>query len=70
MESYDRFNAYLAITDEFPYYIWVFLIKSKEPPIDITNVFPAQFGNDSGGLIRIDQRGELAGSNVEEEIHL
>ena len=55
VESYDGFNTYLAITDEFLHYVWVFLVKPKEPPIDIMNDFPARFGNERGGLMHANQ---------------
>ena len=42
--------------------MWVFLTKSKEPPVDIINSFLRKFGHDNGGSIRSDQGGELAKS--------
>jgi hypothetical protein len=54
--SIDGFNSYLLVVDKFSRYMWIFLCKSKEPPIDDT------FGLQEGGVIRCDQGGELAGS--------
>ncbi len=42
--------------------MWVFLTKSKEPPLDIVNSFLKKFGHEDGGSIRSDQGGELARS--------
>jgi hypothetical protein len=40
----------------------VFLTNTKEPPINIINVFLTGFGHEHGGSIRTDQGGELARS--------
>ena len=62
VQSFDGFNSYLLIVDEVSRYLWVFLTKSKEPPIGEVTTFLAQFGNSEGGIIRTDQGGELARS--------
>ena len=62
VESFDGFVAYLIIVDEHSKYVWVFLRKSKEPPIDLVSHFLQMYGRKSGGVIRCDQGGELAHS--------
>ena len=42
--------------------MWVFLTKSKDPPLDIVDSFLKKFGHNDGGSIRSDQGGELAKS--------
>jgi hypothetical protein len=49
------------IVDEASRFIWVFLTKSKDPPIDIIDKFLQRFGHADGGCICTDQGGELAG---------
>ena len=60
--SYDGYNTYLIISDEATRYVWVFLFKSKEPPIATIRAFLDKFGvpKSEGGYIRTDQGGELA----------
>ena len=60
--SWDGYSSYLLIVDEASRYIWVFLTKSKEPPLDIIDTFLNRFGHRNGGSIRSDQGGELARS--------
>jgi hypothetical protein len=62
VSSYDGFSSYLLIDDEATCFIWVFLTKSKTPPLDILNSFFARFGHKHGGSVRMDQGGELARS--------
>jgi hypothetical protein len=62
IESFDGYNSYLLIVDEFTRHIWVFLCKSKEPPLDMVNLHLDIFGSRLGGSIRCDQGGELARS--------
>jgi hypothetical protein len=38
IDSWDGYSSYLLIVDEASRYIWVFLTKSKEPPLDIIEV--------------------------------
>jgi hypothetical protein len=54
--------SYLLVVDEASRYIWVFLTKSKEPPLDIIDTFYDCFGYRNGGSICSDQGGEFAGS--------
>ncbi len=60
--SWDGYSLYLLVVDEASRYIWVFLTKSKEPPLDIINTFLDHCGHELGGLIHTDQSGELAHS--------
>jgi hypothetical protein len=49
--SCDRFSLYLLIIDKASQYAWVFLAKTKEPPIKIIDAFMARFGHEWGGSI-------------------
>jgi hypothetical protein len=62
--SYDGFNSYLLIIDEALRYAWVFLAKSKDPPLDIICVFFSMHGHQDGGCVHTDQGGELVSSSV------
>ena len=64
VESFDGFNSYLLVVDEVSKYSWIFLTKSKEPPIDLTQFFMKEFANSDGGKIRVDHGGELARSTA------
>jgi len=57
--SFDGFNSYLLIVDEFTKYVWVYLCVSKEPPIELINLHLDKF-NTNDEYIRCDQGGELA----------
>ena len=58
------FSLYLLIVDKATRFIWVFLTKSKAPPLDILDSFFARFGHEHGSSVRMDQGGELARSFV------
>ena len=62
IDSWDGYSSYLLIVDEASRYIWVFITKFKEPPLDIIDTFLDRFGHRNGGSIRSDQGGELARS--------
>jgi hypothetical protein len=62
IDSWDGYSSYLLVVDEASQYIWVFLTKSKEPPLDIIDTFLDRFGHVNGGSICSDQGGELARS--------
>lgn len=64
VESFDGYNSYLLITDAKTRYTWVFLTKSKAPPVDIITEHLKRFGlhSDEYRAIRVDQGGELYGS--------
>jgi hypothetical protein len=57
--SFDGYNSYLVIVDEFTKYVWVYLCVSKEPPLAMIHLHLDQFGGKSG-IIRCDKGGELA----------
>ena len=59
VESFDGYNSYLLIVDEFTKMIWIYLCKSKEPPIDVILAHLDRYGAKEG-FIRVDQGGELA----------
>jgi hypothetical protein len=63
VQSYDGYSAYLLIVDGASRRVWVFLTKSKNPPIEILRAFLTKFGL-SKGVIRTDQGGELARSDA------
>ena len=62
VESFDGYSSYLLVVDEVSKYSWIFLTKSKEPPVELTRIFMNEFANEDGGFIRCDQGGELARS--------
>ena len=63
LTSIDGYKSSLLILDERTRYHWVFLTKTKSPPIDILNVFLTAHGIKEGNrTIRIDQGGKLVTS--------
>jgi KUP system potassium uptake protein len=62
VESFDGYTSYVLVVDEKTKHSWIFLTKSKSPPIELVSIFMKQFGNEDGGVIRVDQGGELARS--------
>jgi hypothetical protein len=60
--SYDGFLSYLLIINEASRFVWVFLMSTKELPLDIVDAFLSRFGHAHGRSIRTDQGGELARS--------
>ncbi len=58
--SWDRYSSYLLMVNEATRYIWVFLTKSKDPPLDIVDAFLKRFAHDHGSSIRTDQGSKLA----------
>ena len=62
--SYDGYNSYLLAVDEVSKYVWVFLTKSKEPPLDLITSFLNRFGHEKGDFLRTDQGSELARSDA------
>ncbi len=57
--SYDGFSSYLIIVDAATRFIWVFLTKSKEPPLDIIKAFMRHFALSDGGFVCTNQGGKL-----------
>jgi hypothetical protein len=58
--SWDGYSSLLLVVDEAMQYIWVFLTKSKDPPLDIVDAFLKKFAHDYGKSICTDQGGKLA----------
>ena len=63
IQSFDGFNSYLLIVDEYTKFIWVFLCSSKEPLLDMVHLHLEIFGRKQGGSLRCNQGGELARSH-------
>jgi len=65
VESHEGYNSYLLAVDAATRYTWVFLCKSKEPPIDILKLLLKQHGTTSQAVktVRVDQGGELGRSS-------
>jgi hypothetical protein len=55
VSSYNGYTLYLLIINEASRYAWVFLTKSKDPPVDIICAFLILHGNPDGGPIRTNQ---------------
>jgi hypothetical protein len=53
----------IRILDEKSKYSWLFLTKSKEPPIEVGWLFMKQFANENGWVVQVEQGGELARSD-------
>jgi hypothetical protein len=60
VHSWDRYLSYSLIVDKATRYIWVFLTKSKTPPLDILNGFFTRFGHAPPGSVHTNQGGKLA----------
>ena len=60
---YDGYSLHLVIVDGASRRVWVFLTKTKDPPIDILRAFMTRFASNTG-LVRTDQGGELARSGT------
>ena len=61
--SIDGYNSYLIIVDRATRYIWLFLTKSKHPPVDIARKVLKKFRSDhKHRTVRTDQGGELGRS--------
>lgn len=63
VQSFDGFNSHLLIVDEESRQAWIFLLVSKEPPVEEASAFLKIYGVTTGGMIRCDQGGELARSH-------
>jgi hypothetical protein len=66
VDSYDGYSSYLLIVDDKSATSWIFLTKSKRPPMEHVRLFLCTFGREQslGGFIRCDQGGELACSHA------
>jgi hypothetical protein len=63
IQSWDGYSLYSLIVNEASQFLWVFLTKSKEPPLNIVETFLGHFGHADGGVVRTDQGSELARSS-------
>jgi hypothetical protein len=68
--SHDGFSSYLQVVDEASWYIWVFLTRTKDPPLDIISEFLQQNGHVDGGCIHTNQGEELAWSRALQDMVL
>ncbi len=59
--SIDGYRSYLLIIDEASRYTWIFLTKTKAPPLEILQQFFEQHGNRNlpNRIVRTDEGGEL-----------
>ena len=64
--SHDGYSSYLLVVDAFTRASFVFLTKSKTPPIDTITMFLNKYAlkDNSYCSIRTDQGGELARSKA------
>ena len=63
--SYDGYSPHLIIVDSASCQGWAFLMKSKEPPLDILSVFMKKFGIGNGSFEWIKAANLLAGPLIE-----
>jgi hypothetical protein len=64
--SLDRFRSYLVIVDRATRYKWLFLTKTKHPPLDEVRSILSKYkdlGNKLNCTVRTDQGGELGKSH-------
>ena len=69
--SYDGYNSYLIAVDKHTRYMWIFLSKTKLPPLKTVDKFLKMHGIKDDKLtltIRTDRGGELAGSQAFEDL--
>jgi hypothetical protein len=57
-ECFEGFSAYLIVVDKASCYVWVFLQKSKDPPVDLICDFLALHGFPQGGVVHTNLGGE------------
>ena len=60
--SIDKYRAYLLVIDKKSRFIWIFLTKTKEPPIEQIESLLSIFAPYQVSTITTDQGGELASS--------
>ena len=70
MTSHNGYSSYLLIVDAATQFVWIFLTKSKEPPIMTLRLFLKKHGkqNEGPAYIRTDQGGELARSTTFQQV--
>ena len=61
--SVDKYRAYLLIIDESSRYIWIYLTRTKSPPLEQVQGLLKRFDQYKYATIMTDQGGELAKSN-------
>jgi dUTP pyrophosphatase len=68
--SIDGFRSYFLVIDRKTRYVWVFLTKSKKPPLTIFAQFLKEHGHPSASnrTVRSDRGGELWGSQAFRDI--
>jgi hypothetical protein len=66
IDSYKGYSSYLLIMDNKSSMSWIFLTKSKSPPLELVRLFLCTFGCDRslGGFIWCNQGGELTQSHA------
>ena len=60
--SIDKYRSYLLVIDRYSRYIWIYLTKSKHPPIEKVQGLLKQFNTYKYATITIDRGGELSNS--------
>ena len=61
--SVDKYRSYLLVIDRCTRYIWIYLTKSKSPPLDFLSKLLCKFANPNLiSTVTTDQGGELAKS--------
>jgi hypothetical protein len=62
--SIDGYRGYLIVVDRKSRYTWVFVMKSKAPPLNVMDTFPQKHGNQTvqQKTLRTDEGGDLWGS--------
>ncbi len=53
VQSWDGHSLYFLVVDEASWFMWLFLTKSKDPPLDIIEAFLRKFGHKEGGSIHV-----------------
>ena len=61
--SVDKYRAYLLVIDKTSRYIWIYLTRTKSPPLDHVKDLLQRFKKFNFSTIMTDQGGELARSN-------
>jgi hypothetical protein len=64
VQSWDGYSSYLLVLGEASCFMWVFLTKSKDLPLDIIDQFLCKFRHEEGGSLCSNQGGELAKSTA------
>jgi hypothetical protein len=57
IECFEGFSAHLIVVDKASHYVWIFLQKSKDPPVDLICDFLVLHGSTQGGIIGTDLGG-------------